>query len=218
MKLRALVITSAAPFLVLTALTSPAQLYVQNTNFNGAVASQNDTNGQGNFATTYDNFHIAASGAVNQVEWIGSYFNPPQQGVITAWTITFYADNAGQPGSALAAFNIPGNAGETFLQNDNLGDPTYLYSAPVFFQFTGNTQYWLSVIPDLGLPPQWGWETSSQGDGLAYQDFFGTRKRLSSDMSFSLFGGLVLGPEPATLVMLGTGILALGGILRRKLF
>jgi hypothetical protein len=218
MKLRALAIVSAASLLMLAAETSLAQLYVQNPNFDGAFASQNDTNGLGNFATVYDNFTIGFIGAVNQVDWIGSYFNPPQQGVITAWTVTFYADNAGQPGSALASFSIPGNGNETFLQNDNLGDPTYLYTAAMFFPFSGHTQYWLSVVPDLGIPPQWGWETSSQGDGIAYQDFFGVRTQVPSDFSFALFGGQILGPEPGTLVILGTGILGVAGTLRRRLF
>jgi hypothetical protein len=166
----------------------------------------------GNFATTYDNFTLSRRSAINQVEWVGSYFNPAQQGNITAWTVTFYADSAGQPGSSLASFLIGGNANETFLQNDNLGDPTYSYSADLFFQASPHTQYWLSVVPDLGVPPQWGWETSSRGDGLAYQDFFGVRNKVPSDMSFTLNGGIVLSPEPGTLIMLGTGFLGVGGV------
>jgi hypothetical protein len=197
---------------------TPASLvYAQNPDFNGAFASQNDTNGLGNFATVYDNFTLGTATTLTQVQWVGSYFNPPQQGNITAWTLTFWSDNAGQPGSALATFNVSGNANETFLQNDNVGDPTYLYSLDVNFAAAAGTQYWLSVVPDLGFPPQWGWETGTGGDGVAFQDFFGSRSQLGSDVAFALFGNTSTVPEPGSLMLLGTGILGLAGVIRRKL-
>jgi hypothetical protein len=192
-------------------------LYSQNPNFNGAFASQNDPNGFGNFATSYDNFSLNTSTNITQVQWVGSYFNPPNQAPITSWTLNFYADNGGVPGNSLYQTTVNGTANETFLQNDTLGDPTYLYSLNVNFAATAGTKYWLSVVPTLGFPPQWGWETSSQGDGSAYQCFFGTCGSVSSDLAFALFGGQTTVPEPGTLVMLGTGILGLAGVIRRKL-
>jgi hypothetical protein len=193
-------------------------LYAQDPDFNGAFSSQNDTNGMGNFATVYDNFTLGTATSLTQVQWVGSYFNPAQQGNITAFTLTFWSDNAGQPGSALATFNVNGTNNESFLGLDNIGDPTYLYTMDVDFAAAAGTQYWLSVVPDLGFPPQWGWETSSQGDGLAYQDFFDVRSPLASDLAFALFGNSGTTPEPGTLVLLGTGILGLAGTIRRKLF
>ena len=76
--------------------------------------------------------------------------------------------------------------------------------------------YWASVVPDLGFPPQWGWASGTGGDGISYQDFFGTRTQLGSDMAFAIDGTQVT-PEPGTLIMLGTGILGIAGTLRRKL-
>ena len=192
-----------------------AQVYFQNPNFNGAFSSQNDTNGFGNFATVYDNFTLGSSTKLSSVEWVGSYFNPPTQGPITGWTLQFYADAGNTPGASLYSTHVAGNAGETFLQIDNVGDPTYLYSLNVNFTAAAGTEYWLSVVPDLGFPPQWGWETSSQGDGLSYQNFFGTLSPLGTDLSYALFASPT--PEPGTLIMLGTGILGLAGSLRRKL-
>jgi hypothetical protein len=44
-------------------------------------ASQNDTpSGIGNFATAYDNFTLSSTSDVEDVEWTGGYFNPPEAG------------------------------------------------------------------------------------------------------------------------------------------
>lgn len=192
-------------------------VYAQNPNFNGLYASQNDTSGFGNFATSYDNFTLGTATAVNQVQWVGGYYNPQSQGPISGWTVTFWSNNVNQPGSAIAMFTIAGNGGETFLQNDSVGDPNYLYTAAVSFSAAAGTEYWLSVVPDLGFPPQWGWGTSSMGDGISYQDYFGTRSSNPTDLAFALFAQQqTTVPEPGSLMLLGTGIVAVAGILRRK--
>jgi hypothetical protein len=79
--------------------------------------------------------------------------------------------------------------------------------------------YWLSVYPDLNLPSQWGWSSGTGGDGVSYQDdYLGTRKQLGVDMAFTIFGDPKSPiPEPGSLIMLGTALLALVGTLRRKL-
>lgn len=178
-------------------------------------ASQNDTNGFGNFATVYDNFTFTQTWDVESFHWVGGYFNPPNQGPITAWTLTFYNDNAGQPGNPIAAGTFTGNGGETFIGNVN-GFPMYVYWLYFnSFDMAPGT-YWASVVPDLGFPPQWGWASGTGGDGLAYQDFFGTRTALPFDMAFAIDGRAVV-PEPGTLIMLGTGILGIAGAIRRKL-
>lgn len=190
-----------------------APIYVQPTDLNGSYASQNDTNAFGNFATAYDNFTLSGSATIYSVQWVGSYFNPSAQAPITGFTINFYADAAGTPGALLySTGDVAGNAGETFIGLDNAGNPTYVYGLGVSFAATGGTTYWLSIVPDLGFPPQWGWETGTGGDGAAYQCFFGTCGSVSNDLAFALNT-----PEPTTVVFLATGLAAIGIRVRNRM-
>lgn len=215
----------AATFAIATCLAGyanvcgePMLIYCQEFDHTGnAYSSQNDTNGFGLFAQVYDNFKLSISQTIKQAYWEGAYFNPPQQGPITGWTISFYADVAGQPGNLLYSTHIAGTANETFDGNFG-GFPTYTYSAVLDFSAAADFTYWLSVYPDLGFPPQWGWSSGTGGDGISYQDFFGTRSQLAADMAFALAPHEGAVPEPGTLIMLGTGVLGLSGAIRRRLF
>lgn len=186
-------------------------LYSQAYDNNGYLnASQNDS-GLGNFATTYDNWNINPGGlyTVNEVKFTGGYFNG-NPGGITGWTVNVYFDNGGQPGTLQHTDHISGNGNETLL-----GGNIYTYDlSGLGFQELSNVPYWLSVVPDLNFPPQWGLATGTGGDGIGYQDYFGQRQQIG-DSAFTLIGTAV--PEPGTLVMLGTGVLGLAGAIRRKL-
>jgi hypothetical protein len=111
--------------------------------------------------------------------------------------------------------SLAGNANETFLQLDDHSQPTYQYSADANFTFLAGNQYWMSIVPDLANPPQWGWETSSQGDGQSYECFFGNCGLVQTDLAFSFEPQAT--PEPGSLILLGSGVLGLGGFLRRRL-
>jgi hypothetical protein len=195
-------------------------------------ASQNDVGGFGNFATAYDNFRLGTTSTVNTVTWQGGYFNTATQNPISAFTLTFYSDNGGQPGTPLSSQRIPGNANETFVGFEQGtipgGNLNFNYSTDLLTPFVAdaNTQYWLSIVPDLNNV-QWGWHTGTGGDSIFFQDFFGVREKnpdgMSTDLAFSLIGtpnvvgGLVI-PEPASLAVWGAlGLAGLGyGWRRRK--
>lgn len=179
--------------------------------------SQNDTNSLGNFATVYDNFSFSSDNLVDGVDWVGGYFNPPTAGPISSFALSIFDDNAGQPGSLLFSETITGNAGETFIGTANNGFPTYSYSANLtntFLAQAGET-YWLAIVPTIGFPPQWGWYISSEGDGVSYQDFLGSRFQRDTDFAFSLTGERV--PEPSAILgLLSLGLLGIGSQFKQK--
>lgn len=154
------------------------------------------------------------------ISWVGLTFNPPDDNpAITAFTISFYSDSGGVPGSVLESETITGNANQT--ANGSLGGfPTFTYSASLStaLNASAGTEYWVSIVPDLSFPPQWGWSNGLGGDGQSYQVFFGSGSSLPGDRAFTLTGDAVSAvPEPSTLASAGiAGLFGLGFALRRR--
>jgi len=86
----------------------------------------------------------------------GSAVISTQQGVITGSTFTFYADAGNRPRTVLALYYDAGNFGETFVRFEQFGDPMYAYSwtLAVRFAASAGTEYWASIVPGRGFPPQ----------------------------------------------------------------
>ena len=136
-------------------------------------ASQNDTStgGIGNFATAFDDFTLGSTATITNVAWTGAYYNPQTQGTITGFTLQIYSDKSGVPGASLYSVTVPGTANETSLGSPGGLGLFFSYNASVNFAATGGVEYWLSLVPDLGFPPQWGWATGTGGTQPSYEIF-----------------------------------------------
>lgn len=101
-------------------------LYSQAPDFQYSSSSQNDTNpsGFGNYATSYDNFTLAAASSISTVQWTGAFFSPDAESSISSFNISFYADDAGMPGALLSSSTIAGNAHETAAGPDGDASPS----------------------------------------------------------------------------------------------
>ena len=124
-----------------------------------AWASQNDAGGLGNFATSYDHFTLGQAYNLQSFHWVGIYFNPGGPGDITAFTLTFYNDNAGIPGSVAGTYVGTGNGGENDIGAYGAYE-AYAYSLSFPDIQLGPGTYWASVVADQLVPPEWGWSTS----------------------------------------------------------
>ena len=75
-------------------------------------------------------------------------------------------------------------------------------------------RYWMSIVPDMGFPPQWGWAAGTGGNGTSYQLFFGDRGPADGDRAFTLSGGPV--PEPASWALMIMGFGGVGAAMRSR--
>jgi hypothetical protein len=181
------------------------------------AADQNDTSGAlGDFSTTYDDFTLSKAGAIDGVTVVGGYFNPGIKGPITGMEVNFYSAGDGRPGVLIATGDFS-SINETFL-GDSSADPATgfaMFSYEMDFSpFTlGAGTYWLSVVPDLAFPPEWGVGTSTEGNSNMIQCTGENCDNSGFNMAFTLLdaGGV---PEPATWSMMLVGIGGLGAAMR----
>lgn len=208
-----------ASTVMMAGTANAATLYTQAYDGLGSFfASQNDTNsgGFGSIGTVYDNFTLVSASTITGVSFTGGYFNG-SPAAISQFTVKFYANNAGQPGSVLSTVGIVGNGSESGCSAVTTGT-VCSYNVSVNFAAAAGTQYWMSIVPDIGFPPQWGWASGTGGDGQSVQDFLGTRSVLPNDMAFTLTGTVNAPavPEPATWAMMIAGFGLVGGAMRRR--
>jgi hypothetical protein len=149
----------------------------------------------GIWTATYDDFVLSTSAQISGLSWAG-FFDPAllngvDNGYISAFDISFRADNAGQPGTSLYSVNIVGNGNETLSMLT--AKPTYEYSVnlPSTFSAVGGVKYWVSVQPSLTYSQPlwyWYWMMGSGGDNLLYQ----SGAPYGNDLTFGLYSI----PEP----------------------
>lgn len=107
-----------------------------------------------------------------------------------------------------------------------MAGPDWIYSDPFSFTAEAGHTYWFGVIPDDTVA--YGFivpsvDYSSNGltatsQSAAYSNFDHPYfSHAGAQIGLRLEGEQVASPEPATIVMLGTGVMGMAGTIRRKL-
>jgi hypothetical protein len=187
----------------------------------GNVANSTNEPGPNNTVTTYDNFTLASSATIRQIDFTGDLIAPA---AIVGFTVQIYADGPGGPQGSLYSVHInTEDAGQTFLPSPVMAH-LFTYSLPVNFSANGGTQYWLSIVGDTvttGIPLLWVSGIGPDSFAVLQADNFGNpvRENLDFDLAFTLSDQSVdTTPLPAALPLFATGLGALGllGWRRRR--
>ncbi len=168
--------------------------------------------------TVADDFETPSSRAVlSSVCWTGGGQDQTTGGPCSGaddFTVTYYDDAGGMPGSVIASFSQSGGS----LTVDSGPTGLLIAGALAEIEYTGahapvtlgdGTCYWIEIT-NAAAGCNWFWGTSSEGNGIAFQDGDGfvppdgydESDRIVGDLSFCLDTGLgdagnCLPPPPA---------------------
>jgi hypothetical protein len=169
----------------------------------------------------------AGANTIGDVHWWGAC----QSGSLTcptgAFTLNFYSDSSGLPGSLLSSYDV-GNANQTLTGNAISFYSEYAYSTNIpALTLAAGTTFWLGISNSTTGELAWGWETTGTvhdgthaqfcNNGISIPCGSAGWQTQPDDLAFNLTNGEVSAvPEPGSLALLGSGLIAFGCARRRK--
>ncbi len=108
-----------------------------------------------------DDFEFTVDQPVNDVHWIGGYWNGPPDDGDFDWEIIFYDDigDGTKPGATIGTYTFPNiGVNETWIDGTPGGSNFYSYSVnlPGTLTFLAGIKYWISIQGIGTFPPQSG--------------------------------------------------------------
>jgi hypothetical protein len=177
--------------------------------FDGYISSTLNILGGSPGFRTADGFLIAGGGTIRTVEWWGKLGSGGQ-----AFNITFYHGGA-VPGAVLSTNDV--SPVSSSISTGSPMDPVTFYSATLGTPFVAvpGIQYWMSIF-DGAVDANWIWlSANADTNGAKYaQNGTVTWNNTSGDRAFQLRDDVI--PEPATFLLLGTGLGVIGLAAWRK--
>ena len=223
MKIRSVVLSLTILCLALTAYAGTTTFYndggIDGNDNAFFVTGPNFPNFLGSVQDISNGFIAAASGSPNQLSW-GEWS-------VGAPTSFSYELGSAAFGTDLGSGTIAQNAGNSVLLFTNpFGYGVYDVTVPISsLAMTAGNEYWLSIsnATDAGNDGTQAWDIPNGGAGGPATCNFRQSGTNFGDCglggeSFTLSG--VNGgttPEPSSIMLFGSGILGLAGVLRRKL-
>lgn len=158
-----------------------------------AYLSDADPYEAGVIQTAADSFAFAEAQRIIGVRWWGAYSDDLVP-TSDRFSLRFHEDAGGLPGPVVYAADL--RSGDTRRTPTNrtsvagAAEFSYQVALTAEFQAQPGAVYWLSIVNDTaGSPTGWGWESSSQGDGLLAfsQDAGATWHSFGGNLAFELF-------------------------------
>jgi len=129
-----------------------------------------------------------------------------------SFTIELLADNNINPGNPIYTIATVQDSSLT----NSLG--TYLFDLPQAQLLDPNTRYWIGLSSTDNSVANWSWTVDTSGIGVSGEYFANVNGVFTNNngaYQMQITGDVV--PEPGTLLTMGTGVVGLLGVLRRKL-
>jgi hypothetical protein len=201
-----------------------AVIYTQTVNFAATDAGAFSQPGQ----VLAGEFLLGGAASVTRATWYGTMFSPDplNTGDVWSFTLNFHTDSGGLPGSTHATAAVIASVTDTGL---NIADSSFgserLYLFDASFSAVGlaaATPYWFSAL-NTGTSGTFRWTEATSGmdsaiAGSSAGPWSPWSETTRTPLNFTLHDSDVAPiPEPSTVALLGSALLALARSRRRPL-